>query len=56
MRDATGEARRGGLRVTLIAFGASFAVYLIPLFGPHAFWLLGTYLYVWQLSGAPIEL
>ncbi len=37
----------------LIAFGASFAVYLVPLFGPHASWLLGQYLYQWQMSGAP---
>ena len=37
----------------LIAFGASFAVYLVPLFGPHASWPLGQYLYQWQMSGAP---
>jgi hypothetical protein len=37
----------------LIAFGASFAVYLIPLFGPHASWPLGLYLYQWQMPGAP---
>lgn len=37
----------------LIAFGASFAVYLVPLFGPHASWTLGQYLYQWRLPGAP---
>lgn len=37
----------------LIAFGASFAVYLIPLFGPHASWSLGQYLYQWQMPAAP---
>jgi len=37
----------------LIAFGASFAVYLVPLFGPHASWPLGLYLYQWQMPGAP---
>ena len=37
----------------LIAFGASFAVYLVPLFGPHATWPLGLHLYLWQMPGAP---
>jgi len=37
----------------LIAFGASFAVYLVPLFGPHASWALGQYLYQWQMHDAP---
>jgi hypothetical protein len=37
----------------LKAFGASFAVYLIPVFGPHAFWPLGEYLYEWLRPGAP---
>jgi hypothetical protein len=37
----------------LIAFGASFAVYLVPLFGPHASWPLGLYLYLWQMPGVP---
>jgi hypothetical protein len=37
----------------LIAFDASFAVYLVPLFEPHASWPLGLYLYLWQVPGAP---
>ncbi|HXX56294.1 MAG TPA: hypothetical protein VEJ17_00710 [Candidatus Nitrosotalea sp.] len=37
----------------LRAFGASFAVYLIPVVGPHAFWPLGEYLYEWVRTGAP---
>src|SRR5208283_175713 len=36
----------------IIAFGASFAVYLVPLVGPHASWPLGQYLYQWQMLGA----
>jgi hypothetical protein len=37
----------------LRAFGASFAVYLIPVAGPDAFWPLGEYLYEWLRPGAP---
>jgi len=37
----------------LIAFGASFAVYLIPLVGPHGSWLLSQQLYQWRTAGAP---
>jgi hypothetical protein len=37
----------------LIAFGASFALYLVPLSGPHASWSLGQYLYQWQMPAAP---
>src|SRR5271170_5106277 len=37
----------------LIAFGASFVVYLVPLVGPHASWPLGQQLYLWQMPGAP---
>jgi len=37
----------------LVAFGASFAVYLIPLVGPHGSWPLGQQLYLWQMAGAP---
>jgi hypothetical protein len=38
----TGSSKR---RAVLKAFVASFAVYLIPLIGPHALWLLGEHLY-----------
>ncbi len=47
------ERSRTSRSALLIAFGVSFAVYLIPLFGPHASWPLGQYLYQWQMPGAP---
>jgi len=50
MLERSSHSSRSAL---LIAFGASFAVYLVPLFGPHASWPLGLYLYQWQMPGAP---
>src|SRR6266496_1535995 len=35
------------------AFAASFAVYLIPLVGPHAAWLLGEVLFNGEARGSP---
>src|SRR5579862_8683692 len=39
--------------VLLIAFLASFAVYLMPIIGPHAAWLLGEYLYSRAVHSGP---
>lgn len=38
-------AERNATRRRWIALAGSFAVYLIPLVGPHAFWLLGEWLF-----------
>src|ERR1041384_5601205 len=37
----------------LKAFIASFAIYLVPLVGPHAVWLLGEHLYMRLTRSGP---
>ena len=46
----TGSSKRPTL---LKAFLASFVVYLIPIIGPHALWLLGEHLYSGLVRSGP---
>jgi hypothetical protein len=45
-----GSTRRWAI---LKAFAVSFAIYLMPLIGPHAMWLLGEHLYSRLTRGGP---